>query len=135
MTRKIVLISFTCFLVKKKLKTTQGNLDIHRDNMEFTSLPRTFTDAIIFTRKLGLKYLWIDSLCIVQDDQDDWHHEPGVMANIYENAVLTLGATASACTHDANFLTSCMMSHCLSGDGFSRNGFCHLVFCISHLMK
>lgn len=81
---------------KRTFKITRENLSSSLENIDFTSLPRTFIDAIIFTRKLGLKYLWIDSLCIIQDDQDDWRHEASLMANIYENAVLTLGATASA---------------------------------------
>jgi hypothetical protein len=91
---------------KRTLKTTRENLSSSLENIDFTSLPRTFTDVIIFTRKLGLKYLWIDSLCIIQDDEDDWRYEASLMANIYENAVLTLGATASASDVERLFTSS-----------------------------
>lgn len=91
---------------KQTFKTTKKNLSSSLKNIDFTSLPRTFTDAIIFTRKLRLKYLWIDSICIIQDDEGDWRHEASLMANIYENAVLTLGATASASDAEGLFRSS-----------------------------
>ncbi|PVH93058.1 heterokaryon incompatibility, partial [Periconia macrospinosa] len=50
------------------------------------SLPRTFQDAIGLARKLGILFLWIDSLCIVQDDKRDWEEQSADMANIYQNA-------------------------------------------------
>ncbi|KAJ4993159.1 hypothetical protein SVAN01_01511 [Stagonosporopsis vannaccii] len=87
-------------------KTTRMNRSSNLENIDFTSLPRTFIDAVVFTKKLGLKYLWIDSLCIVQDDQDDWRHEASLMASIYENAVVTLGATASASSAEGLFRSS-----------------------------
>ena len=58
-------------------------------------LPKTFQDAINFVRLLGHRYIWIDSLCIVQDDRDDWEREVAHMASIYQNSYLTLAATAS----------------------------------------
>lgn len=56
-------------------------------------LSRGLQDAITFTRKLGIPYLWIDSLCTIQDDGMDWHREAAEMATIYEHSVLTLAAT------------------------------------------
>ena len=58
-------------------------------------LPKTFQDAIKITRKLGAKYLWIDCLCIVQDDPADWAVEAANMAYIYRNAYVTISASAS----------------------------------------
>ena len=55
-------------------------------------LPQTFQDAIHITWKLGYRYVWIDSLCILQDDQDDWAYESSTMARIYSNSVLTIAA-------------------------------------------
>jgi len=66
------------------------------DNIPWHSLPRTFKDAVDLTWRLGLKYLWIDSLCILQDDIDDWRHEGSKMASIYSNSFITLAATKSA---------------------------------------
>jgi hypothetical protein len=59
-------------------------------------LPRTFQDAVLVTRRLGVKYLWIDSLCIIQDDVEDWQTESGKMADIYSDAYLVIGANRSA---------------------------------------
>lgn len=63
-------------------------------------LPKTFQDALTLIRKLGLKYLWIDSLCILQDDPEDWRIEGSKMATIYANSYITIAATNSASPHD-----------------------------------
>lgn len=59
------------------------------------SLSRLFRDAIEFTRTIGIKYIWIDSMCIVQDDIQEKAREIAGMSAIYEGAVLTLSATVS----------------------------------------
>ena len=56
------------------------------------TLPATFQHAIQVVRSLGFRYLWIDSLCIVQDSVQDWSSESIKMAQIYENAAITLAA-------------------------------------------
>lgn len=56
--------------------------------MEF--LPHTFRDAVMVTRSFGIRYLWIDALCIVQDDPEDWAKESAIMGQIYTNSWLTL---------------------------------------------
>ncbi len=58
--------------------------------------PATFRDAIEFSRKLGIRYLWIDSLCIVQGDQKDWETEASRMARVYRDATLTLSASSAS---------------------------------------
>ena len=54
-----------------------------------------FYDATVITRKLGYGYLWIDSLCIIQDSADDWEAEGQNMGNIYMNASLTIAAAGA----------------------------------------
>jgi hypothetical protein len=54
-----------------------------------------FYDATVITRKLGYEYLWIDSLCIIQDSADDWEAEGQNMGNIYMNASLTIAAAGA----------------------------------------
>jgi hypothetical protein len=63
--------------------------------MPWHDLPKTFQDAILLTRSLGIQYLWIDSLCIVQDDLNDWAEESSRMSQIYTNATLTIAAAAA----------------------------------------
>lgn len=62
---------------------------------ELPSLPPTLEDAIVATKKLGARYIWIDSLCIVQDDEDDWARESTLMASVYRNALCNIAATAA----------------------------------------
>lgn len=56
-------------------------------------IPETFRDAILMTRKLGIQYLWIDSLCIIQDDNGDWERESAKMVDVYSNSYITLAAS------------------------------------------
>ncbi len=64
------------------------------------SMPQNFQDAVLVTRLLGLRYLWIDSLCIIQDSKSDWEIEGSKMDQVYKNAYVTLAATSAATTHD-----------------------------------
>ncbi|KAF2446745.1 HET-domain-containing protein, partial [Karstenula rhodostoma CBS 690.94] len=58
-------------------------------------IPRTFNDAMKITRALGLRYIWIDSLCIIQDDEQDWQHEAMRMAEVYRGSYLNIAAIDS----------------------------------------
>jgi hypothetical protein len=60
-----------------------------------SDLTRTLQDAIHLVQRLGLRYLWVDSLCIVQNDEEDWLREAGRMAAVYEGSYLTIAASAS----------------------------------------
>lgn len=75
--------------------TTTSNLEVHKNSIPFDSLPLNFQHAIQFTRRLGMQYLWIDSLCIVQDSAADWEVESSRMAEIYHHSALTLSAANS----------------------------------------
>ncbi|KEZ41640.1 hypothetical protein SAPIO_CDS6954 [Scedosporium apiospermum] len=59
-------------------------------------LPATIADAVHLTRLLGFRYLWVDSLCIVQDDHDDWQREAARMCDVYRLAYLTITASRAA---------------------------------------
>ncbi|KAH7348126.1 heterokaryon incompatibility protein-domain-containing protein [Pyrenochaeta sp. MPI-SDFR-AT-0127] len=61
--------------------------------IEVNTLSKTFQDAIALTRHLGIKFLWIDSLCIIQDDPEDWAKESAQMATVYRDAFLVIAAT------------------------------------------
>ncbi|PVH86348.1 HET-domain-containing protein [Cadophora sp. DSE1049] len=77
-------------------KTTRLTLEDHKLEIPWSDLSKTFQEAIEVTRRLGIRYLWIDSLCIIQGDAEDWDREAENMGNIYMYAYLTLAATASA---------------------------------------
>lgn len=63
-------------------------------DISFADLPQNYKDAITITRYLGIRYLWIDSLCIIQDGMDEWHAELRRLAAYYENATLNIVAGA-----------------------------------------
>lgn len=72
-------------------------------NIEIAGLSTTAQDAIECTRRLGRRYLWIDALCIVQDDPDDWAREAARMQDVYGHAWLTIIASAAS-SSDQGFL-------------------------------
>jgi hypothetical protein len=61
-----------------------------------SALPTTFQDAVSLTRRLKIRYLWIDSVCIIQDDRQDWRIESSRMCDMYSNAYLTIAATLAS---------------------------------------
>jgi hypothetical protein len=78
-----------------RLTLTKLNLSTLKAGIEMTEIPQTFKDAIIICRTLKIKYLWIDSLCIVQDDPTDWEAEASRMSSVYTDSYLTISAIHS----------------------------------------
>ena len=74
-------------------KLTQDKLQELEQSIPLQQLPMVFQDAIRITYDLGFRYIWIDSLCIIQDSRDDWHKESLAMDRVYLNGVLNLAAT------------------------------------------
>ncbi|WKT38280.1 Protein kinase domain [Fusarium oxysporum f. sp. vasinfectum] len=84
-------------------RTLIANHDDRYNSISWHELPLNFKDAIEVTRGLGVRYLWIDSLCIVQDDNDDWARESVRMEEVYSNAQCVLAAS-SANSSEEGFL-------------------------------
>lgn len=80
---------------KRPLRTTTTNYPEHLASIPWDSLPPLFQDAITLTMSIGMGYLWIDSLCIVQDDRQDWLEESKKMALVYHGATLVIAAVDS----------------------------------------
>jgi Heterokaryon incompatibility protein (HET) len=74
------------------LTTTTVTLEERKRSIPLTSLPRTFREAVIITRRFGIRYLWIDSLCILQDSPTDWENESAVMEDIYSFGFINIAA-------------------------------------------
>ncbi|KAF2854838.1 HET-domain-containing protein [Plenodomus tracheiphilus IPT5] len=85
------------------VKTLTSNLDKHKECIPMTILSANLHDAVITTRLLGFLYLWIDSLCIIQDSTADWEIEASKMAQIYNHSTLTISASRAA-SSDSGFL-------------------------------
>jgi hypothetical protein len=77
------------------LQLKRKNFDAFLDAIAIKDLPKTFQDAIDVSRKLGINYLWIDSLCIMQDKDDlsDWFREAELMHRVYSHSYCNLSAT------------------------------------------
>jgi hypothetical protein len=93
------------------VKTTRGNVKQHMSNINWAELNQIFKDAIAITKRIGCQWIWIDCLCIIQDDELDWKEESSKMADIYSNSFLNVAATFSAtstgsCFSDRKFYHS-----------------------------
>lgn len=84
-----------CWGRKPFLMMQQENREEFERCVLVSSLAPNFQDAIFMTRQLGFRYVWIDSLCIIQGSKEDWDNEAPTMNKVYRNAFLTLGAMAS----------------------------------------
>lgn len=80
----------------------QGDIDME----EALPLPASFRDAIKVARGLTIRYLWIDSLCIIQDDEKDWEHEAARMEQVFSNAVCVIAASSAAGSADGFLSTA-----------------------------
>jgi len=78
---------------------------MHCNHLPLDKLPQTFRDAIIIVRAIGLRYLWIDSLCIIQDSLEDWHFESSRMAEVYTDAYITIAADLADHSDAGLFIT------------------------------
>lgn len=85
-------------------KDTKNEL-LSEQGFNTTRLPAAIQDAVTVCRRLGVRYIWVDTLCIVQDDQDlaDWKRESALMGKVYENSLLNLSALAAADTEHSFF--------------------------------
>ncbi|KAF2866314.1 heterokaryon incompatibility protein-domain-containing protein, partial [Massariosphaeria phaeospora] len=72
------------------LKLAKSTLSRLMENIAMEEIPLTFQHAVIVTRQLGYRYLWIDSLCIIQDSAYDWENESANMGDIYRGSVCTI---------------------------------------------
>ncbi|KAH7166370.1 heterokaryon incompatibility protein-domain-containing protein [Dactylonectria macrodidyma] len=80
------------------MKMTRDTLPEYVGGVAVESLPKTFQDAIKVTRHLDIRYLWIDSLCVCQDDGDDWARESAAMAGVYAKAHVVIAADSADST-------------------------------------
>ncbi|KAG8667110.1 hypothetical protein FPOAC1_011932 [Fusarium poae] len=91
--------------------TTTSNIDEMTQCLPWDKLAKTIQEAIMFTRKLGIRYLWVDALCILQSEghddafhKADWSYEAGRFGQYYENARLTIAATGAISSYKGLFL-------------------------------
>jgi hypothetical protein len=74
------------------VRTLKANYEEMKSGIPRQMMSKNFIDAAITTRRLGLRYIWIDSLCIIQDSLEDWHAEAATMDKVYKFAEITIVA-------------------------------------------
>lgn len=117
-----------CWGKTLNLKTTTKTFRGHKDDKLWGKLPRTFQDAVNFTRRLKIRYLWIDSLCIIQDDDIDWQRQASKLLSIYENLYVALAATASDGSAGGCFYMADPGYNARELTGVDRGGNTHQIF-------
>jgi Heterokaryon incompatibility protein (HET) len=77
------------------ITTTLSTLANRMVNVSMGSMPQTFRDAVRIAREMAVRYLWIDSLCIIQDCSEDWTNEASKMGEYYKNSLFTIAAVSA----------------------------------------
>lgn len=85
-----------CWGSGENLKLTISVLHAFQSTSPYDELCKTFQDAIFIASSLEIEYLWIDSLCIIQDDEEDWRQEPLLMSMVYGNSYLNIAAAGAS---------------------------------------
>lgn len=93
-----------CWGEGDRLTTTMVTLSAFKTSLPLPNLPKTFRDAIHATHQLGLPFLWIDALCIVQDIPGEVANQISIMDSVYQNAVLTIVAQGAPSAHHGLFV-------------------------------
>ncbi|KAF2461472.1 heterokaryon incompatibility protein-domain-containing protein, partial [Lineolata rhizophorae] len=104
-TGKYLALSHCWGTDERAVPTTEThNLRDRRFGISFDSLPPTFQDAIKVCRRFSIRYLWVDSLCVIQDSPKDWDVETSRMASVYSNAFFTIEASHGTSPQDGLFV-------------------------------
>jgi hypothetical protein len=90
-----------------RTKTTLRTLKTHKEQgIAFRLLPKTFQDAVEICQRLKINHIWIDSLCIIQDDDSDWRSQSVRMSDIYQNGLITIAASGASDSAKGIFVQS-----------------------------
>lgn len=88
---RYLIMSYCWGASNDESKTTQANIEQRRESIQIAALPKAIGDVIAITRLMGVQYLWVDAMCIIQETNDgfldDWKIEAAKMASYYSNAL------------------------------------------------
>ncbi|KAI4621856.1 hypothetical protein J4E80_004229 [Alternaria sp. BMP 0032] len=80
--------------------TLRGTVDVYKVAIPYEKLPATFKDAVICTRNLNIRYIWVDSICIIQGKDGDFNEEATRMEDVFSGAFCVLAASRASNQHD-----------------------------------
>lgn len=81
--------------------TTSSNFEKNKMNIDLQTVSMVIQDAVTVCRTFRIRYLWVDALCIIQDNLQDWERESSIMGDLYQNAYFTIGVASSKSCHDS----------------------------------
>ncbi|KAF2095806.1 HET-domain-containing protein [Rhizodiscina lignyota] len=111
-----------CWGGDQGLKLTKADEVFFQEHIEWGQLTPLHQDAVTLCRRLDIPFLWIDAFCICQDDMDDWREESAHMADIYENACITIFAAACSSPRDSFLIPhTCVQKELVQEDGASSS--------------
>jgi hypothetical protein len=84
-----------CWGKAKILKLENETFEDFMKEIPFDQLSKTFREAITLTRTMGIQYIWIDSLCIIQNSTEDWKEQSATMGEVYSNSFCNVAATGA----------------------------------------
>lgn len=93
-----------CWGSRPFIRLTKHNFSDLTKRIPMDSFPRTFSDAFQIAKAVGISYIWIDSLCIVQDDDDDWQKEADLMQSVYSGSHLNIAAASATDAYGGCFV-------------------------------
>lgn len=79
----------------EQFRLLNENIETLSENIDYAALPQTFQDAVDLSRRLGTRYIWIDSICIIQNNAADWVAESARMGSVYRHSYFTLAVSSS----------------------------------------
>jgi hypothetical protein len=123
---RYVALSY-CWGEDKTLATTVENIFAHMADLKFASLPKAYQNLMVIARSLKIRYVWIDALCIVQNDAQDWARGTAEMCSIYENACVTVSADCSPGVHYGIFFGADLCNSAFRLFLHGRSGKCQAV--------
>ncbi|KAI1102455.1 HET-domain-containing protein [Jackrogersella minutella] len=85
---------------EQRFCTYRSNIEKHKQGIELDKLPDTLRDAVKVTQSLGIRYLWVDSICIIQKDVVDWETQAGNMETVFSSAYCTIAASSAVSSRD-----------------------------------
>lgn len=92
-----------CWGGQTPLQLRKDNIESFTEGIELSQVPKSFRDALKIAAKLKVRYLWIDSLCIIQDSTEDWQREARLVSDVYTNSWCNIAATKALDARDGCF--------------------------------
>lgn len=109
-----------CWGADQTSKLTKENIERYTSKFKVETLSKTIRDAVFLTQKLEVEYLWVDALCIVQDDKEEMMEQIAQMIHIYRGAYVTIAAVAAASSHSGLFVKNVRRSNLFDVEVYGR---------------